>query len=196
MNHEHQRRHREQRDRREILLRVVGQLAGEQAGIDHERAVDDADGVAVRRRGRDRLRADLRSRRRRDCRPRTIARARARDAAGSAAPECRTRRPAHTARSPAPGAADSPARRRAAISAASARPSQNGSAVQHRVSHSLKFASSSSSGAGPSPGVSGICTTPFSIGTLLPYGTWPRSQKKRSSATSFSLAARMCKVAR
>ena len=59
MHDQHQRRGGEQRDRREILLRVVGQLAGEQAGIDHERTVDHADGVAVRRGGRDRLRADL-----------------------------------------------------------------------------------------------------------------------------------------
>ena len=59
MHDEHEWRGGEQRDRREILLGVVRQLAGEQAGIDHEGAVDHADGVAVGRGGRDRLRADL-----------------------------------------------------------------------------------------------------------------------------------------
>ena len=50
-------------------------------------------------------------------------------------------------------------------------PTQNMAPVQHRGSHSLKRVISSSSGSGPRPGISGICTTPFSIGTLLPYGT-------------------------
>ncbi len=59
MHDEHQRRGGDQRDRREILARVVGQLRPEQAGIDREGAVDQPDGVAVGRRGRDRLRADL-----------------------------------------------------------------------------------------------------------------------------------------
>ena len=109
MYHQNEWRHRKQRHGCEIFLRVVRQLPAERPRIDDERAVDHADGVAVRRRGCDRLRADLGSRRRRDCLRRKTGRARARGAAGSAAPEYRMRRPAHTARSRGPGAADNPA---------------------------------------------------------------------------------------
>ncbi len=170
MHHQQQRRHREQRHGGEILPGVVRQLAGEQAGIDHERAVDHADGVAVRRRRRDRLRADL-------------ARAAAAIVDHERLPERAFEMRLHQPRQDVGRAARRIRhdhahralriilRRRDARECRERKACQDASPVQHRGSHSLKFASRSSSGSGPRPGMSGICTAPFSIGTLLPYGT-------------------------
>ena len=57
-NHQQQGGAGQQGYRREILFRVVRQLVPEQAGIDRERAVDDADRVAIGRGSRNRLGTD------------------------------------------------------------------------------------------------------------------------------------------
>ena len=50
---EKQRRARQRRDRHEVLLRIVGELADEQRADRQQRGVDDEQRVAVRRRRRD-----------------------------------------------------------------------------------------------------------------------------------------------
>ena len=179
---------------REILLRVVRQLPGEQAWIDHERAVDHPDGAAVGRSGRDRL-ADLARAAAAICRRRKIAEAR-RDAAGSAAPGCRrpARRYGTITRT---GAADSPA----PMQTASARRARGLKPTCRRFNIAVSQLPKRRQEIFVRIGAEAGRVGNLHHAVLDRARSWhtARGRDRRrsaSSATSFCFAARMCSVAR